>query len=43
MAITRPMKLINIARRYKHIRPVARLPNSAAWIEGLNISRPLRA
>ena len=26
MANTQPLKLINIARRYKHIKPVPRMP-----------------
>lgn len=30
MASTQPSKLINTARRYKHITPVARMPNFAA-------------
>lgn len=41
MANTTPMKLIDIARRYKHIRPVPRMPNFAAWIEGVDLTRPL--
>ncbi len=41
MANTKPLKLINIARRYKHIRPVPRMPNFAAWIEGVDLTQPL--
>ena len=41
MANTKPLKLINIARRYKHIRPVSRMPNFAAWIEGVDLTQPL--
>jgi taurine dioxygenase len=41
MANTKALKLINIARRYKHIRPVPRMPNFAAWIEGVDLTRPL--
>ena len=41
MANTKPLKLINIAKRYKHIRPVPRMPNFAAWIEGVDLTRPL--
>ena len=43
MANTKPLKLINIARRYKHICPVPRMPNFAAWIEGVDLTRPLTA
>lgn len=41
MANTTPMKLIDIKRRYKHIKPVPRMPNFAAWIEGVDLTRPL--
>ena len=41
MANTKPLKLINIAKRYKHIRPVPRMPNFAAWIEDVDLTRPL--
>lgn len=41
MANTTPMKLIDIARRYKHIRPVPRMPNFAAWIEDVDLTKPL--
>ena len=41
MANTKPMKLINIAKRYKHIAPVPRMPNFAAWIEGVDLTKPL--
>jgi len=41
MANTAPLKLINIARRYKHIQPVPRMPNFAAWIEGVDLTQPL--
>mgnify|MGYP001551719883 FL=1 len=41
MANTTPLKLINIDGRYKHIRPVPRMPNFAAWIEGVDLTRPL--
>ncbi len=43
MADARPLKLIDIARRYKHIVPVPRMPNFAAWIDGVDLSRPLSA
>ena len=43
MANTQAMKLINIARRYKHIQPVPRMPNFAAWIEGVDLTRPISA
>ncbi|WP_234050215.1 MULTISPECIES: TauD/TfdA family dioxygenase [unclassified Xanthobacter] len=33
--------LINTQERYRHIRPVPQLPNFAAHIEGLDLSRPL--
>ena len=39
MANTKPLKLINIARRYKHITPVPRRPNCAAWIEGVDLTQ----
>ena len=41
MANVKPLKVINIARRYKHITPVPRMPNFAAWIEGVDLSKPL--
>lgn len=41
MANTKPMKLINVAKRYKHIKPVPRMPNFAAWIEGVDLTKPL--
>jgi taurine dioxygenase len=41
LANRRPLKLINIERRYKHIKPVPRMPNFAAWIEGVDLTRPL--
>jgi taurine dioxygenase len=41
MANTSPMQLIDIERRYKHIRPVPRMPNFAAWIEGVDLTKPL--
>jgi len=43
MANTKPLKLINIARRYKHIVPVPRMPNFAAWIDGVDLTKPLSA
>ena len=43
MANTKPLKLINIAKRYKHITPVPRMPNFAAWIEGVDLAKPLSA
>ena len=41
MANKTPLKLINIAKRYKHISPVPRMPNFAAWIEGVDLTKPL--
>lgn len=41
MANTKPLKLIDTAKRYKHIRPVPRMPNFAAWIEGVDLTQPL--
>ena len=41
MANTAPLKLINIQRRYKHITPVPRMPNFAAWIEGVDLTQAL--
>ena len=41
MANTAPMELIDITQRYKHIRPVPRMPNFAAWIEGVDLTQPL--
>lgn len=41
MANTTPMELIDIASRYKHIRPVPRMPNFAAWIERVDLTKPL--
>lgn len=41
MANTKALKPINVARRYRHIRPVPRMPNFAAWIEGVDLTQPL--
>ena len=41
MANTAPMELIDITQRYKHIRPVPRMPNFAAWIECVDLTQPL--
>ena len=43
MANTKALKPINVARRYRHIRPVPRMPNFAAWIEGVDLTQPLGA
>lgn len=43
MANKEPLQLINIEQRYQHIRPVPRMPNFAAWIEGLDLTQPLTA
>jgi len=41
MANTTPLRLINIAEHYKYITPVPRMPNFAAWIEGVDLTQPL--
>ena len=41
MANTQELTLIDIAERYRHIRPVPRMPNFAAWIEGVDLTQPL--
>lgn len=41
MANTKALKLIDIKRRYKHIKPEPRMPNFAAWIEGVDLTKPL--
>ncbi|MEJ8855298.1 TauD/TfdA family dioxygenase [Variovorax robiniae] len=41
MANIAPMTLIDIPARYKHIRPVPRMPNFAAWIEGVDLIQPM--
>lgn len=41
MANLLALKPIDIARRYKHITPVPRMPNFAAWIEGVDLTKPL--
>ncbi len=43
MANPTPQKLIDIKRRYKCITPVPRMPNFAAWIEGVDLTKPLDA
>ena len=43
MANPTPQKLIDIKRRYKRITPVPRMPNFAAWIEGVDLTKPLDA
>jgi len=40
MALIREMQQIDIAARYRHIRPVPRMPNFAAWIEDLDLTQP---
>jgi taurine dioxygenase len=32
---------IDVARRYRLIRPTPRMPNFAAWIDGVDLTRPL--
>ncbi len=41
MANTAPLELIDIASRYKHIRPEPRMPNFAAWIHDVDLAAPL--
>ncbi len=42
MAMTpREIVPIDVARRYEHIRPTPRLPDFAAWIDGVDLTRPL--
>lgn len=41
MANTEALKLIPIEGRYQHIEPVPRMPNFAAWIEGVDLTKPL--
>ena len=41
MANTKALELIDIAARYHHIKPVPRMPNFAAWIEGVDLTQPL--
>lgn len=41
MANTKPLKPINVTKKYKHIKPVPRMPNFAAWIEGVDLTKPL--
>jgi taurine dioxygenase len=41
MANIKPLETIDIASRYRHIRPVPRMPNFAAWIEGVDLTQPL--
>ena len=43
MANNLPMRLIDIESRYKHIRPAPRMPNFAAWIEGVDLTQPITA
>jgi hypothetical protein len=43
MANTQALKLINISRRYKHIKLVPRMPNFAAWIGAVDLTQPLSA
>ena len=37
----KPLRLIDVRRRYKRITPVPRMPNFAAWIEGVDLTRPI--
>jgi taurine dioxygenase len=41
MANRKPLKVFNLAKRYKHICPVPRIPSFAAWIEGVDLTQPL--
>ena len=41
MANLKPLKTIDITKRYRHIRPVPRMPNFAAWIEGVDLTKPM--
>ena len=41
MANTAPLELIDIPSRYKHITPQPRMPNFAAWIDGVDLTKPL--
>ncbi len=43
MANTAELALIDIAQRYQHITPVPRMPNFAAWIDGVDLTQPLTA
>ena len=43
MSNRKPLKVANLAKRYKHICPVPRSPNFAAWIEGVDLTQPLSA
>ncbi len=37
----KPLELIDIDSRYRHIKPVPRMPNFAAWIEGVDLTSAL--
>lgn len=39
--VLRPLQLIDIPRRYRHIGVQPRMPNFAAWIHGVDLCRPL--
>jgi hypothetical protein len=41
LANTKPLKLINIKRRYKRMVLAPRMPNFAAWIEGVDLTRTI--
>lgn len=41
MANLQPLKPIDIAKCYKKIKPIPRMPNFAAWIEGVDLTKPL--
>ena len=41
MANPKPLKVKSLSKRYKHIRVVPRMPNFAAWIEGVDLTRPI--
>jgi len=40
-ANTRPLEPIDVATRYRRIRSVPRMPDCAAWIDGVDLTRPL--
>jgi taurine dioxygenase len=39
----RKTTLLDIAKRYKRIRPEPRMPNYAAWIDGIDLTKPIDA
>lgn len=41
MHIPLPAECVDVAGRYARIRPTPRMPDFAAWIDGVDLTRPI--